>query len=151
MLREIIRQGELRLQAQLQAALAADARAGAMASLQAAASAALIVLGTQDTVSGATEAASYGAAAILLLGSMMAAWAARSVPFDFPGLAPMDWAEAVETDEPEESAMRYYASYLDEYLAANDATMVGNGRLIRVALACLPGAVLVAGLAASVA
>lgn len=135
--REIIRQGELRLQAQLQAALAADARAGVLASIQAAASAALVLFGGADDVTGSTEAAAYWAAAVAFLGAACAGIAARPISFDFAGLEPHDWAHAVQTREPEDSAERAYAEYLDDYLKDNAKRMAGNGRLSLASLGAM--------------
>ncbi|MNQ63342.1 hypothetical protein D3C85_777210 [compost metagenome] len=135
--KEIIRQGELRLQAQLQSALAADARAGVLASIQAAVVAALVVFGGSDEVRGAEEAAAYSAAALTFLGAVLAGIAARPIGFDFPGLAPLDWAEAVQTKEPEDSANRAYAQYLDDYIKANDDRMKINGWFTRAALVAM--------------
>lgn len=126
---DIIRQGELRLQAQLQAAIAADARAGLLASIQAATSAALVVFGGSNEVTGDAERAAYVAASFALVGSILALIALRPITFDFAGLRPRDWLPAIETNEPELSAKRYYAGYLDEYLCANDGRMRVNGRL----------------------
>ncbi len=145
--KEIIRQGELRLQAQLQSALAADARAGVLASIQAAVVAALVVFGGSDEVRGAEEAAAYTAAAFTFVGAVLAGVAARPIAFDFPGLAPLDWAHAIQTGEAEDSANRAYAEYLDEYLRANDSRMKVNGWLTRAALAAMvlaPAAAVVA-------
>ena len=136
-LKEIIRQGELRLQCQLQAAIAADARAGVLASIQAAASAALIVFGAQSDIVGTVEAAAYSAAAPLFIGALMSAWSARPVAFFFPGLEPKDWLPAVDTDEPRVACDRAYAEYLDDYLKDNARFMKRNGRWLTASLGTL--------------
>jgi hypothetical protein len=137
LLREIIRQAELRLQAQLQSALAADARAGVLASLQAAAAAALVVFGASGQASGTSQAAAYFAAGVAMMGAMLAGIAARPIDFDFAGLKPSDWATAVQTNEPEDSGHRAYAQYLDDYLKANARRMATNGILTRWAIAAM--------------
>lgn len=147
--REIIRQGELRLQAQLQAALAADARAGVLASIQAAATSALVIFGAADNVTGAIETASYWAAAVAFIGAALAGLAARPIPFDFAGLEPEGWAYAIQTNEPEESAERSYAQYLDDYLKANARRMKLNGALSRLALIAMIASPVVAAVVAT--
>ncbi|MFN7130053.1 MAG: hypothetical protein ACK4OJ_13415 [Brevundimonas sp.] len=125
--KEIIRQGELRLQAQLQAAIAADGRSNALAAIQAAAAAALIVYAGGAGVEETSALAAFMAAAFFIAGAIFAAWAARPIAFDFAGLHPSDWVEAIKTKEPVDSARRAYATYLDEYLKANDIRMAENG------------------------
>lgn len=125
--KEIIRQAELRLQAQLQAAIAADSRSNALAAIQAAAAAALVVYAGASDVKATPELAALVAAAFFSAGAMFAAWAARPIPFDFAGLNPSDWAQAIQTREPVDSARRAYANYLDDYLQANSTRMAANG------------------------
>lgn len=125
--KEIIRQGELRLQAQLQAALAADSRSNALAAIQAAAAAALVVYAGSADVKGTPELTAFVGAVFFTCGAMFAAWAARPIAFDFAGLNPSDWVQAIESGEPVDSARRAYATYLDEYLKDNAARMSANG------------------------
>ena len=126
-MKEIIRQGELRLQAQLQAALAADSRSNALVAIQAAAAAALVVYAGSADVKGTPEFTAFVSAAFFSVGAMFAAWAARPVSFDFAGLNPSDWVPAIESAEPVDSARRAYATYLDDYLKDNAARMSANG------------------------
>lgn len=147
---EIIRQAEGRLQAQLQAAIASDNRAMVLASIQAAASAALVVAGGQDDISGAGELASYAASFVLFLGSACAAWSARPVPFGFMGTNPADWVDAIKTNEQLLSARAHYAAFLDEYLRLNAQFMENNtpwtkGALIALVIAPIAAALVFVG------
>lgn len=144
-LKEIVRQGESRLQAQLQAALAADARAGLLSSLQAASSAALFVAAAQTEISGLAETAAYISAACLLIGASLAAWALRPIDFGFVGNRPSNWIDSIRDRERLKIGLAGTAVHLDKYLAQNDRYMAGNARLTRASLiALIAGPVLAA-------
>lgn len=131
---EAIRQGELRLQAQLQSALASDARAVGLASLQAAASAGLLVAAAQDDISGIGEAAAYISAALLLLGAIAACLALSSVGFGFVGNRPGLWRECIQQKDTFKTCMASSAAQLDKYLILNDETMRKNGKLTNLSV-----------------
>lgn len=134
-LSEIIRQGELRLAAQLQAALAADARGGWLASVGAAGAAALIAVGAQETVVGKEELASYFGACAFAISAILAAFGARPVKFEFPGMRPADNVPAIgDTAWPTHRSKAAYAQYLDEYVEANDDFMARNAHWTRRAM-----------------
>lgn len=134
---EIIRQGEARLQAQLQTALACDTRSVGLASLQSAASAALIIAAAQDDISGSSEVACYLSAIILLSGAVVAGWALRSVGFAFVGNRPKFWVACIGNGDKLAECLAGTAVHMDKHLALNDEIMKRHGRLTNMSLACL--------------
>lgn len=135
-LAEIIRQAELRLQAQLQSALAADARAGVLASIQGAAAAGLMVVAMSGEVSRAAATAALSAGVCLAVGSVCCAFALRPVPFCIVGNYPSMWLPDL-AGESIIGAQAGTAAYYDEHLKKNEAQMASNNGLTRVGIFAL--------------
>lgn len=140
LLQEIVRQAEIRMQAQLQSALAADARAGLLSSLQAAASAALFVAAAQAEIAGQAETAAYISASLLALGALFAAFALRPVDFGFVGNKPSNWIDDIIAKENKQIGLAGTAEHLDKYLRLNDQRMSENAKLVSTSLLFLIGA-----------
>lgn len=140
LLQEIVRQAEIRMQAQLQSALAADARAGLLSSLQAAASAGLFVAAAQADIKGSAEAAAYISASLLALGALLAACALRPIDFGFVGNKPSNWIDDIIAQETKQTGLAGTAEHLDKYLRLNDQRMSTNARLVSGSLFFLVGA-----------
>jgi hypothetical protein len=142
-LAEIVREGELQVQAQLQTSLAADSRALTIAG--ACLTAATALLGAAAALSKAAPpdhplmivAAMLGL--FLLLSAGLAIHSARPVAFDFPGNDPAQWVPGKWVELPKRNqalkrARLEQAITLQDILEGNRRVSALNARLVRWAL-----------------
>jgi hypothetical protein len=142
---EIIRQGEARLQAQLQSALASDARAGVMASIQGAAAAALFVAATGKDFEPRLQLSAFVAAFVFTFGAFFAACALRPVAFGWVGSKPSDWLDDIGEGIGLLAAKAQTAVWIEKGLNHNGGAIRLNCRLTNAAIICLVAAPLSAG------
>jgi hypothetical protein len=142
---EIIRQAELRMQAQLQLAVAADARSGLVARVQGAASAALVAVAAQTGPASLAFAPAIAAAVVLGAGTVLAAVASRPVSFGYPGAHPGDWLEDIKQGTSLLQARAETAALLDKYLRLNETVMTNNNRWATWSIICLMAAPVASG------
>jgi hypothetical protein len=153
---EIVREGELQVQAQLQTSLAADSRALTIAG--ACLAAATTLLGAAAALSKSSSPDTFlimvasALGLVLLLSAGLAVYSARPVPFGFPGNDPANWAPAGWREPPKQGqemkrARIEQAITLQETIEANRKASANNARLIRWALGFAYAGSLVAGLA----
>jgi hypothetical protein len=129
-LKEILRQAELHLDAQLTAAIAADQRAYTFAGLSSAA--AVILVGGSYGVIIEKEPDTFIAytaffvAVALFVASWVAVMSARSVDFEFTGSRPGKWGPDIEERKSFESSLAEQCENYDTQINANRKTMANN-------------------------
>ncbi len=134
MARQILNQGELYLQGQVQLAIAADQRATTAASILAsmATAVAAAFLAFADAFQDkAALAAGLTGAGFLLIAGCFAAWAARPVAFDLPGNHPDKWFDD-RKDGLTQRLGRESESY-QRRITHNDSVMAANKGWIIIA------------------
>lgn len=137
MLREILREAESYLAAQLQCGLAADARATGFVTIVAAASAIVATAGFTLIYSKTGPALGYPAllAAFGLLVSMaLASYSARPVGFSYCGNTPSAWLGDLEKGVPLKNALAEQAAHYDEHIASNNDVLRRNAKFMTAAL-----------------
>jgi hypothetical protein len=146
---EVVREGELKLQSQLQASLAADSRALSLAGFSLTGSTALLGAAAALSHDNAPDfpiiyiATGFGVA--LLVSGGLAVLSARPVKFYFPGNEPKNWVPE-EWDLPEgqqptfKRARIEQAMVLQSVISKNQAACETNARLTRAALILVFGA-----------
>lgn len=148
-LQEIVRQAELRLQAQFQTTIAADNRAMGVAAalatisvvLMTAAVAALSIKGVGNQIASACSISS----AVLLVGVVIAVVSARAIEFNFPGSYPSNWDEEVAHGASFKKALSDMANHYDEMLKENNNKMNEAGFLFNLSLILSSASMVVAG------
>lgn len=131
MARQILAQGELFLQGQVQLAVAADQRATTAASIFASMATAVAAAFIAFWDSSKDEAALFGGlggAIVLLTAAGFAAWAARPTSFDLPGNHPIKWFDdsegsLIERIGRECESYQRRISYNDEVMGRNKGWM----------------------------
>lgn len=135
MIREILSQGEMFLQAQLKCALAADQRATTFTSVIVTLSAAVLAGGIAlwGKVPNDAVIAMLVMSASLLLAAFFAAWACRPIAFFYPGSRPDQWYDNRLDDLPGMlgGAVENVQLSIDE----NDKFIDGNEDAFRASLA----------------
>ncbi|PJK29957.1 hypothetical protein [Minwuia thermotolerans] len=137
-LREIIRQAEIKLQAQLQAALAADSRALGVAAAMATI-AALLMGGAAAVFQSATAPAALAwigvwVAGILLFAGTLAVVSARAIGFDFPGSEPSAWEDDIGNASTLKQSLGDMADHYDTMIADNARRMKRAGWIFNASL-----------------
>lgn len=138
LLKEIIRQAEIKLQAQLQAAIAADHRALGVA----AAMATIVALIMGGTVAlfqapGAPECLAWVGTVVsvtLLVAVVLAVLSARSIGFYFPGSEPSAWEEDVREEHTLKQSLGDMASHYDQMIRNNAREMKRAGHIFNASL-----------------
>jgi hypothetical protein len=134
MARQILAQGELYLQGQVQLAIAADQRATTAASIFASMATAVAAAVIAFWDSSSNQPALYAgliAAALLLVAACFAARAARPAPFDLPGNHPCKWF-----DDRKNQLVQRIGREAESYqrrITHNDAVMSENKGWIMIA------------------
>lgn len=131
MAEQVLRQGELYLQAQLQLAIAADQRAATMAAFwgtigTAVAAAAIAYWDRSSDL--AILISGLACAALMVAGASACLWAARPVDFYAPGNHPQSWFDLL--DRPLFDVMLGEAENYQAHIEANAAFLLTNCRLI---------------------
>ncbi|WP_201829558.1 hypothetical protein [Microvirga zambiensis] len=152
-LKEICRNAESYLSAQLTSALAANQRAMTFTGLLAAATVVLggaggtLVLNHKDWLLGSV---CFGIAAAFLLAMAIAMHVAKPIGFEFVGNSPAQWVADVENGTSLEASLaeqcHHYAGMID---SNNTCMELGNKKLI-IAMRVAWGSLLVGGIAALV-
>jgi hypothetical protein len=134
LVREILREAELKLQAQLSLAIAADQRSSVMASFFSVAAAAiaagLITLASAEHSSDTGPIYAGGAISILLLiiGAALCIWAARPADFSVPGSEPDKWYDEVKLKRDLKVRLGEQAENCQEMIEENDKVLSTNAR-----------------------
>lgn len=129
--KEIVREGEAYIAAQLSLATSADQRASVMASIFTAAGAAivagLITLYTEGPDdSDPIFAGGVAAAALFLIGASLCVWAALPVGFDLPGAQPKSWLNDVETGKQLKESLQQQAENYQDKINDNRKVLGAN-------------------------
>jgi hypothetical protein len=131
MAEQVMRQGELYLQAQLQSALASDQRALTMAaffgSVGTAVAAGAIAYWDRSS-DWPTLLAGLVAALLMIVGACICLWAARPVNFYVPGNHPERWFKVIR--KPLFDVMLGEAENYQEHIEANERHLTSAGRAI---------------------
>ncbi|MEO5375989.1 MAG: hypothetical protein H7840_17325 [Alphaproteobacteria bacterium] len=136
--REILRQGELYLSAQLTTALAADQRAVRLAGLFSAATSGLLA-GGLALLTADSPVVELGTAALvmgvtMLVGLWFAVKATRPVDFYVVGNHPRQWWTEDDLHGPLSIALGQQGEHCQKAIDHNAEVLAGNGRSLRVAL-----------------
>lgn len=138
LVKEILREAEEHLKAQLQCGIASDQRAMQLiASATALAAAVLAAVVAWASTKGASAALWASLAAVeipLALAIICAAKAAWPVDFYYPGTYPNLWSQA-DLKAPIEESLGQQADHYDEMLQSNDVILRANGKLLKWAMA----------------
>ncbi len=133
LIREVVREGEAYLAAQVTLATSADQRASVMASVFTAAGAAIVAgliafVADSDRVAGANAIMwGGGVAAILFLFSAgLCVWATLPVGFDLPGSQPDSWREELEHGTDLDVALREQAQNYQDKITDNRRVLKTN-------------------------
>ena len=137
-LREIIREAESYLSAQLQSAIAADQRALSVAGVLgtvtiglAGAGTALLIRVEPITVLGWLALV---LSLLLVLSMFLALLAAMPASFEYGGNAPGQWAEDVKKHQPIKDSLAEMADHYDKMIAKNDRQMRLNNTKLALAV-----------------
>lgn len=146
---EVMRQAELRLDAQLTAAIASDARAMQFLSFIAAItvlliSAAIAALEFSEFAIQGFIVAIVGALGFVVAG-FYAFQAAKPVLFEFSGGYPSAWQEDIEADIPLDDALRQQLSLYERRLNANRESMAQSSEALKTAARYVVATLIVAG------
>lgn len=150
-LKELMRETEAYLDAQLSSAIAADQRAYTFAGTVTAAS--VLLVGAAYALATAPEPnkwlayLSMAVASCLFIAAWMAVMSARSVDFEFCGNQPSSWIADIEAGTPLLHALAEQCAHYDEMATANRNTMNTNSWLFNWAVNVALGGVGVGGLA----
>lgn len=144
---EIIRQAELRLDAQLSAALAADQRAMTFAGLLFAGVAVLLGGGLGISPGSPQTTPIFAMAIGFTLAAACACWSARPSPWHFAGNFPASWTDDVSNGLSLEESKREMASNFQELLEFNEAQLTSAARWMRASM-IIALLTVIAGLAA---
>lgn len=147
MLKEIRRQAELQLAAQLQAGLGADARALSFVSLMAAATV-VVAGGAVALLTSTPPNAHLGWTCASMVGGFIAAMgfaigSARPVDFDYAGSWPRNWINDIGNGVNLNAATAEQMIDFDERLGRNAARLRCNAKLMFVALLLAIGTLIV--------
>lgn len=150
MLREILREAEVYLDAQLTAAIAADQRAYAFSGMIAAASV-LLVGASYALIEAATPSPLLAwCSALIAVALFVAAWmaviSARSTDFEFAGNQPCQWANDIEAGQTLHESLAEQCEHYDSMATTNRNIMDANSKLFNAAVNIALGAVGVGGL-----
>lgn len=134
--REVVREAEAFLTAQVALAVSADQRASSMASIFTAAGAGLIVglmtLASSDHAAATSSLGIYvggGIASILfLVAAIFSMSAALPVDFEVPGNVAASWKDDIESGRPLREALGELAETYDEKIASNNTVLADNAR-----------------------
>lgn len=137
-LREIIREAESYMSAQLTVALASNQRAMALTSVIVAVAVVLAGAGVSLMISAGKDWP-LGAVALLVAGGLLAAMRQTSkafspAPFEYIGNVPSQWVDDIEKKMPLEASLAEQAAHYDEQIFTNLATILQQGRYVRRAL-----------------
>ncbi|MBW6523430.1 hypothetical protein KZ810_07955 [Sphingomonas sp. RHCKR47] len=129
---------EVRLQAQLSAAIAADQRAMVWSGLLAAAAAALasaasVCLTSSPPKIGLGYTAVVGCGG-LLIGLLFAVLAARPSRWFYPGSLPSAWISDIRTHKPQAQAMQEFCDDLSDMICKNERLMADNGKMLMLSV-----------------
>lgn len=138
-LREIIREAESYMSAQLTVTLASNQRAVALTNILAAVSVVLIGTGTSLMVPGGRDW-QLGAIAILVAGGLLfamryASWAFSPSPFHYVGNTPSQWVDDIVEGKAFRESLAEQAGHYDQSISDNLETLGQQGRYVRRALA----------------
>jgi hypothetical protein len=133
---EIVRQAEARLSVQAQFALAADQRALSLTNLYGSLSVALIAGAIAALAEGyqAIAYAAAGAGVMMVLATVMVAFATRPSPFATVGNDPSNWLDDITAGRTLHDARADTARIYEDALKKNRARMKRQTRLINSAL-----------------
>lgn len=138
----VLKQGEVRLAAQLQIALAADSRATTFASILIAVAAILLGFGG-DQATGKTPdfplaIGALGAGILLLISAAICVTAARPIKFDLAGAVPENWWDDGVTNRSHEESLWQESNNYTRRIRENGRRLRKNAQLFRVGmyLAC---------------
>lgn len=148
-LREIIRQGELFLESQLQSGIASDQRAVTFAAVVGAVAAVLI--GGYVTVDAPTGVGWVLVPVVvgLLVSMVFAIAAARPVDWGFPGNNPKNWRDDIVQNHSLERSLAEQAKLYSICISQNKDALIRNSGLMRVAF-IWSGSTLVYGAVAAI-
>lgn len=146
----IVRDGELKIGAQLQVANAADARAMSFAGFTAATSTAsvagVIYLNSQATISVGILVAAVITSIGLIISLILAILSARSTKFGFPGSrpgtwTPDQWQNGNKGPHTLKQAMLEQALCIDQHIRENEIVMKSCGKMLNRAIYTALGSV----------
>ena len=155
-LAEIVREGEMQVQAQLQTSLAADSRALTISGSCLTAATALLGVAAALSKSATPDlpliVVSGTLGIVLIVSAGLAMYSARPVSFDFPGNDPAKWAPAYWHVKPGprpslRRARLDQAKTLQEIIEGNRRAIAKNALFLGVALWFIYGGSLIAGVA----
>lgn len=154
LLREIIASAEVRLQSQLTASLAADQRAlvlsgflvPTIAALVGGAAALFLQKPSEDFLGLVALLSALG----LFVSLSLTIYAARPVPWCFPGTQPSSWLGDIESRKSESVWLGELAEDADRKANENSDLMAANARCVRWALYIVAAVLLIAGIAMAV-
>lgn len=135
--KEVQRQSEMRLQAQLTVAIAADQRAtrmiGTLMTVSTAVLGAILTLGPQGAAAIPFYVGGVTALGFLLSAAFCCVQTARPARFHFPGSLPSAWRGQAFLDDPLDETLTAHAQEnLENYIAFNTRAMeVSASRLVR--------------------
>ncbi|MES0100903.1 hypothetical protein [Mesorhizobium sp. M0019] len=132
-LKEILRQAEAHLDAQMLSAIAADQRAYTFAGLASAAAVVLISgaygLASAEPPNAPLAIVASTVAAVLIGASWSAVHSGRSVDFGFSGSQPGNWEDDISIKKPWEASLAEQCEHYDELIVQNRTVMAANSQL----------------------
>ncbi|HLZ65689.1 MAG TPA: hypothetical protein VKQ29_05625 [Aliidongia sp.] len=139
--KEIVRQAEAFMSAQLQSSIAGDQRAFSLTGTMATVSTGLIGGGLTLLTSGAASNTVLGWAAtiagiVLVTGAANAAYATRPINFHFVGNHPDSWFTPEDLSRPLRVSLGEHCEALQRCIDRNEAALAAKARALRTGLWC---------------
>jgi len=135
LLAEIVREAEVRLQAQLTGAVAADQRAMTFTGLLLAAAGALIGAALASAARGAELAGPIFVTAVgLVLAAILAVISARPVDWDYSGNTPGGWVKHIADGHDLNQGLAAMADHYADMIEANEKVIASNAAWIRASM-----------------
>lgn len=135
LIKEACRNGENRISAQITIATSADQRATILAGIYVAASVGIIAaLATyqHECRTIPIKLMCFSASLVFIISSMLCIISTFPVEFWLPGNDPKEWEIDIEKNTPIAEAIHEQASYFDNEIKQNNATMKKNAKMFKI-------------------
>lgn len=133
--REIIREAESYLSAQLTTGVASDQRAATLSGILATLATGMLGGGlaviTADKANYPLGVAGISSGVVMLVGLAFSIYTARPVPFHYVGNCPKNWSSEEDLCGDLDAALWQQAQHYQEQIDENDATLKANARYLR--------------------
>lgn len=133
LIREVVKLGEARVQAQVQLATAADSRAMALCGISSAA-AGVVLAATQVIQSSSGILGLAAAGMFYLVGAGLAGWSARPQVMDTPGWEPSKFEHDIAGCRSVDEVSEEMLPFVERGIRENDDLLAANGRFLTAAL-----------------